>query len=251
MEYVRRLDRSSLDPSKFDFVTLADLETCWVVAVQIPPGCEGPAPHKHDRDQLFHVLEGQMDLRMDGVEYEVTAGSTVFVAAGTPHWHRNRGDVPYVHIDVLVPPPPRGKPLTSTPITESDRGPGTAYVQPAGAPYRPSHVPGFDLATVAGPSTGSHGITINLAKVEKASPGTDWHIHRFDQLYWILEGRLTVEIADQKFDVDPGHLVVLPAGVPHRNHNGGEGVERHVAFLVPAPTEQPFDLDVSFGVPGD
>ena len=91
---------------------------------------------------------------------------------------------------------------------------------------------------------------MNTARVSPESPGTSWHIHRFDQLYWVLEGTLHVEVADSAHDVEPGHLVVLPAGVPHRNWNPGPGVERHLAFLVPAPTDRPFDITVTWEVAG-
>ena len=244
---MRRFDRSVLDPTRFAFVTLADLETAWVVAVQVPPGHEGPGPHVHERDQLYYVLDGEMNLLLDGTEQDVPADSLVFIAEGTPHQNRNRSSVPELHLDVLVPPPPRMQPA-SRPAEPGDRGPGTSYVRTVGDDYDPSHVPGFDMARVAGPQTGSHGIIVNVAKVDPSSPGTSWHIHPFDQLYWVLEGQLTIDVADQHHVVPPDHLVVLPAGVPHRNRNDGAVPERHIAFLVPPPPGEPLDLSVTWEV---
>ena len=251
MQYVRKLDIDSLAKDRFDFVTLADLETCWVVAVRVPPGYEGPAPHVHDRDQIYYVIEGEMNVMLGDDEHDIGPDTLVFISEGTPHQNRNRGSEPEVHLDLLVPPPPRGRPPARS-AEPTDVAPGTAYVRHVGEDdYTPSHIVGFDMARIANPGTGSHGIMVNAARVDAASPGTTWHIHKFDQLYWVLEGTLSVDVADQHHDVGPGHLVVLPAGVPHRNWNEGPELERHVAFLVPAPTEPPFDTGVKFVVGGE
>lgn len=247
MHYVRTFDREALDASKFDYVTLADLETVWVVAVQVPPGYEGQAPHVHESDQLYYVLEGELGVTLDGHDHTAAAESIVFIPAGTPHQNRNGGTAHELHLDLLVPPPSRFGSV-ARPADATDHGPGTGYVRVAGREYTPSHVPGFDFDHIANPGTGCTSITVNAARIDETSPGTDWHIHDFDQLYWVLEGTLHVEVADQVHDVAPGHLVVLPAGVPHRNWNPGPSTERHLALLVPAPTGAPRDLEVTWAV---
>jgi mannose-6-phosphate isomerase-like protein (cupin superfamily) len=244
---VRRLERDRLDASRFDALTLADLETVYAVAVQVPPGSNGPATHVHDSDQLYCVLEGEMTVVLDGEERSAPAGSIVFIPKGTAHQNRNRGAGPELHLDLLVPPPSRSA-AVSRPAVPGDRGPGTAYVREIGDEYDPGRIPGFDLKTMASPDTGCGGMIVNAVRVDPSSPGTSWHIHEFDQMYWIIEGTLHLEVAGQTHDVGPGHLVVLPAGVPHRNWNPGPGPERHVAFLVPAPASRPWDLRVSWGI---
>jgi mannose-6-phosphate isomerase-like protein (cupin superfamily) len=73
--------------------------------------------------------------------------------------------------------------------------------------------------------------------------GPTTHIHDFDQFYFVLSGSLEVEVALQHHRVKPNTLVVLPAGVPHRQWNGsGDEAERHLAMLVPEP-EQPSSAD--------
>ncbi|KAJ0416230.1 hypothetical protein BJY00DRAFT_292080 [Aspergillus carlsbadensis] len=73
------------------------------------------------------------------------------------------------------------------------------------------------------------------AEVKPKSGGPGMHVHEFDQYYFILEGEMTVEVALQKHIVRPNTLVVLPAGVPHRQYNQGESVEKHVVINTPAP----------------
>lgn len=61
------------------------------------------------------------------------------------------------------------------------------------------------------------------------------HVHDVDQLFYVLSGIMSVEAAGRTFSAGPNTLVVLPAGVPHRNWNGGAGATLHLAFSAPLP----------------
>ncbi len=61
------------------------------------------------------------------------------------------------------------------------------------------------------------------------------HIHAVDQLFYILRGTMSIEIEGKKYDCPPGSLIVLPAGVRHRNWNGGSEPIVHLAFNTPLP----------------
>ena len=67
------------------------------------------------------------------------------------------------------------------------------------------------------------------------------HTHVVDQLFYILSGTMSLEIADRAYSAGPGTLVVFPAGVPHRNWNEGEEATIHLAFNSPLPSpDEPF-----------
>lgn len=67
------------------------------------------------------------------------------------------------------------------------------------------------------------------------------HTHVVDQLFYILSGTMSLEIAGQGHVAGPGTLVVFPAGVPHRNWNGGPEATIHLAFNTPLPEQgKPF-----------
>jgi uncharacterized RmlC-like cupin family protein len=58
-----------------------------------------------------------------------------------------------------------------------------------------------------------------------------------------------VQVGLAEFTVGPRQLVVLPAGVPHRQWNAGAEVERHLTILTPPPEqtsseEEPWDRSV-------
>jgi quercetin dioxygenase-like cupin family protein len=56
------------------------------------------------------------------------------------------------------------------------------------------------------------------------------HTHPVDQIFYILKGIMTIEIEGERFEAGPGALVVFPAGVPHRNWNGGTEPTVHIAI---------------------
>jgi quercetin dioxygenase-like cupin family protein len=45
------------------------------------------------------------------------------------------------------------------------------------------------------------------------------HRHDFEQLYYVLDGTLTLEIEGETLEAPAGSLLVIPAGVEHRNSN--------------------------------
>ncbi|HEX5115563.1 MAG TPA: cupin domain-containing protein [Pseudonocardiaceae bacterium] len=59
------------------------------------------------------------------------------------------------------------------------------------------------------------------------------HTHEFEQLFYLLEGRMAIEVAGQRMDVEPGSLIVFPAGVPHRNWNTSDEPTVHIAINTP------------------
>jgi mannose-6-phosphate isomerase-like protein (cupin superfamily) len=61
------------------------------------------------------------------------------------------------------------------------------------------------------------------------------HIHDVDQIFYILRGTMSIEIEGKRYDCSPGSLIVFPAGVQHRNWNGGSEPTLHLAFNTPLP----------------
>jgi mannose-6-phosphate isomerase-like protein (cupin superfamily) len=53
------------------------------------PNGGGPPPHRHDFDEMFHVLDGAIEVTLRGDTSIVTAGQTANVPANAPHSFRN------------------------------------------------------------------------------------------------------------------------------------------------------------------
>lgn len=52
----------------------------------------GPPPHRHDWDESFYVLQGDIRFGMEDAEMLATPGTLVHMPAGTTHWFRFEGD---------------------------------------------------------------------------------------------------------------------------------------------------------------
>src|SRR5262245_37445342 len=70
------------------------------------------------------------------------------------------------------------------------------------------------------------------------------HTHEVDQIFYVLEGVMSIEIEGQRHEAGPGSLIVFPAGVPHRNWNAGNEPTVHLSIAAPAP-----DPDKPFATP--
>ncbi len=53
------------------------------------PHCGGPGPHRHDFEELFILLEGEVRFTFRGEERLVRAGMTVNIPANAPHFFIN------------------------------------------------------------------------------------------------------------------------------------------------------------------
>src|SRR5215471_13055463 len=85
-------------------------------------------------------------------------------------------------------------------------------------------------------TSGAQHCSINWIKTPAGggSPA-GMHTHVVDQMFYILEGTMNLEIEGNEYLAGPGTLVVFPAGVPHRNWNGGSEPTVHLAFNAPLP----------------
>ena len=59
----------------------------------VPPG-GGPPPHRHDFEEMFHVLEGTVEVTFRGATSIARAGETVSIPANAPHAFKNVSSVP-------------------------------------------------------------------------------------------------------------------------------------------------------------
>ena len=60
-----------------------------VIDMHIPPG-GGPSPHRHDFEETFILLEGEMEATFRGKKSSVHAGDTLNIPANAPHQLRSR-----------------------------------------------------------------------------------------------------------------------------------------------------------------
>ena len=64
-----------------------------LIDMHVPPG-GGPPPHRHDFEESFIVLEGEIEATFRGAKTAVKAGQTIHIPANAPHQFRNVSDQP-------------------------------------------------------------------------------------------------------------------------------------------------------------
>ncbi|MEV6632566.1 cupin domain-containing protein [Actinoplanes sp. NPDC051470] len=64
-----------------------------LIDMRVPDG-GGPPPHRHDFEEMFTVLEGEIEFTFRGEKHTVRAGSTVNIPANAPHFFRNVSGAP-------------------------------------------------------------------------------------------------------------------------------------------------------------
>jgi quercetin dioxygenase-like cupin family protein len=62
-----------------------------LIDMLVPPG-GGPPPHRHDFEEMFAVLDGEIELTFRGEVHRAGAGSTVNIPSNAPHSFKNRSD---------------------------------------------------------------------------------------------------------------------------------------------------------------
>lgn len=58
------------------------------VIESLAPEGDSPPLHVHAEDEIFHVLEGEMLIRVGGDDHRATEGTTLLAPAGVPHTYR-------------------------------------------------------------------------------------------------------------------------------------------------------------------
>ncbi|MFT4010518.1 MAG: cupin domain-containing protein [Nocardioidaceae bacterium] len=243
-DYVRRLP----SPAGGDGQPLLDAETCLIREVDSRAG-EASDFQAHPCDKLVWALEGDLTLETPGSSVVLRPGSAAWIRSGAAHRERG-GDTAGRRLEILPRPPARGRDLR-VPSSPPSGGAAVALKDVAEVAVR-EPVPGFQIRELFGWADGCADVSLRHARVRPPAGGIGWHIHPFDQVYFVLAGTLHVEIAQWTFDVDRDCLVFLPAGVPHRNWVVGDVVEEHLVLLLPAPSPgSAIDYFVDFALTGE
>jgi mannose-6-phosphate isomerase-like protein (cupin superfamily) len=187
------------------------------------------------QDCLLFALSGEISVHLGTEPARLEPRSLMRIPKGVPHSISNARDVEASWIEIQGPAKP-----SSGPETSGQSG-AKAGLQPLirKAEFSNADAPGvgFEYTFLASRALGSEGIAVNVARVHPGRQGLDYHIHTFDQFYLVLKGRLTVDIGLHRHEVSAPSLVILPAGIVHRQRNGGPTIEEHLAIISPEPLD--------------
>jgi mannose-6-phosphate isomerase-like protein (cupin superfamily) len=84
--------------------------------------------------------------------------------------------------------------------------------------------------------TTDQGVEGCFLVVTRVPPGTGTsavHTHLGDQFYFIFEGEMNLQLADETMKAKADDLIYIPTAVPHKNFNSTDKDEIHWEFIVP------------------
>jgi quercetin dioxygenase-like cupin family protein len=64
-----------------------------LIDMHVPPG-GGPPPHRHDFEEMFSILDGEIELTFRGETSTARTGETINIPANAPHVFRNASERP-------------------------------------------------------------------------------------------------------------------------------------------------------------
>jgi len=74
-----------------------------LIDMYVPPG-GGPPPHRHDFEETFSLLEGELEVVFRGAKQVVRSGETIHIPANAPHQFHNSSNLPARMLCICSPP---------------------------------------------------------------------------------------------------------------------------------------------------
>lgn len=75
-------------------------------------------------------------------------------------------------------------------------------------------IEGADLGT---------NVTVLFYSTDKVGAGPKLHVHDYDELFIVREGRALFTVGERKIEAGVGDVLFAPARIPHKFHNMGPG----------------------------
>jgi mannose-6-phosphate isomerase-like protein (cupin superfamily) len=111
-----------------------------------------------------------------------------------------------------------------------------------------ARVASLDFDTVVGPGSRfndvlfgdetSSDFLVAFKRLPEGTPAGSYHVHkRSENVLIVLKGTLEALVGDQRYLVNEGQVIYMPAAVPHATGNGGPGECQSVEIYAPSRGE--------------
>jgi quercetin dioxygenase-like cupin family protein len=230
------------------------------------PGGYHSAPHAHESEELAQLIEGELSVFIDGLEFKLFEGDFLRIPALAVHSKRNRSPRQAVLLE-LHSPSRRGASLLDA-FEREDASHGGSEPVPFGQTYRASRYYADDEETFAEapadnpllargadvwrgiePSTSGQnhgnkgqtkmvrvgGETLAILLGERIGFKMRPHFHAAEQISYVVEGEVWTFIDDRVIFSQPGDFIRVPGNVVHWAMV--EPGEKAVTFEVHAPLQ--------------
>ena len=222
-------------------------DNAYLIYTRMPSGAHGPALFTLPAEHYYVVLSGKMNVQIGSDKFVVGPMGGVIVPAGTPHEVWNADAEPEAHFEVITSANPsrdlsRDVISMLKPAQPKKVENAASFVRQISVPAAAELKPGLNRQVYTNRAKGSSA-TVALDSTIPGSGGPKPHVHRFEQVYFMVEGETTVMYGIDNPKAKKNDIVILPVGVVHTNTNMSSAPERHITLLLPEPASQPFDIE--------
>lgn len=223
-----------------------------------PKGKQGNhrEPHDHPFDMLLVVLKGTMMQEVEGVDYELRAGSATVVPAYYMHRGYAYGDEPAVLFEVFAPARHDYIDLVEYQKEFTDKGadwvkPGTFTTTPfTGNNPNAKRLPVYQLSDLPR-ETKLHQGRMRRSSIRTKHAQVVWaditpqpkgqqtyhrkpHDHPYDMLLIVQKGAMRMEVDGVEYDMPAGTAMVIPPLTMHRGYAMGDETTSLMEIFAPA-----------------
>jgi mannose-6-phosphate isomerase-like protein (cupin superfamily) len=218
-------------------------DNAYLLYTRMAPGARGPALFTLPVDHYYVVLSGRMSVQIGTDTFVAEPLTGVVVPANVPHAVSNDGTQPEAHLEVIAPAPSRDLMAMITPAQPRKVENAAQYIRRIAVPAAKDLKPGLNGQVFTNRAMGSPN-TVRLDSTMSGSGGPATHVHRFEQVYFIVEGATTISYGADRLKASKNDIVILAPGVVHTNLNESGMPERHLTMLLPQPDDgAPADIE--------
>jgi len=222
-------------------------DNAYLIYTKMPSGAHGPALFTLPVDDFYVVVSGKLNVQIGTDKFVAGPLTGVVIPANTPHEVWNADAEPESHLEVITSANPSKdlsrnlmsmlKPAQPRKIENAAK-----LIREVKIPAVADLKPGLNRVSYTNRAMGSP-ITIALDSTSPGSGGPKPHVHKFEQVYFMITGETTVMYGLDNPKAKKNDIVILPTGVVHTNNNMSSAIERHITLLLPEPASQPFDIE--------
>ena len=222
-------------------------DNAYLIHTRMPSGAHGPSLFTLPVEDDYVVLSGKLTVQIGTEKFVAGPFTGVVIPANTPHEVWNADTEPESHLEVISSANPRqdlSRNLMSMlkPAQPTKAANASQYIREIKLPAASNLKPGLNGQTYTQRAKGSP-FQMRIDSTSPGSGGPKPHVHRFEQVYFEVEGETTVTYGLDDYPLKKDDVVIIQPGVVHTNKNQTTGVERHITLLLPEPESGPFDIE--------
>jgi mannose-6-phosphate isomerase-like protein (cupin superfamily) len=218
-------------------------DNAYLLYTRMAPGAHGPALFTLPVEHYYVVLSGRMTVQIGTDTFVAEPMTGVIIPVNVPHTVWNADAQPEAHLEVIAPAPSRDLTAMLKPAQPRKVENAAQYIRHISVPAAKDLKPGLNGQVFTNRAMGSAN-TVRLDSTMPGGGGPATHVHRFEQVYFIVEGATTISYGADRLKASKNDIVILAPGVVHTNLNESGMPERHLTMLLPQPDDgAPADIE--------